>query len=82
MGFTITFPALTSRCSGLSAGGGSGRSWLSRQADGFPIVDLELAWTVEQADDVTRGADVGTIRSAILWDFVFMFFYALALVFG
>jgi hypothetical protein len=51
-------------------------------ADGFPIVDLELAWTVEQADDVTRGADVGTIRSAILWDFVFIFFYALALSTG
>lgn len=51
-------------------------------ADGFPIVDLELAWTVEQADDVTRGADVDTIRSAILWDFAFIFFYALALSAG
>lgn len=51
-------------------------------ADGFPIIDLELAWTVERADDVTRGADVGTIRSAILWDFAFIFFYALALFAG
>ena len=51
-------------------------------ADGFPIVDLELAWTVEQADDLTRGADVDTIRSAILWDFAFIFFYALALSAG
>ena len=51
-------------------------------ADGFPIVDLELAWTVEQADDVTRGTDVDTIRSAILWDFAFIFFYALALSAG
>lgn len=51
-------------------------------ADGFPIVDLELAWTVEHADDVTRGADVDTIRSAIFWDFVFIFFYALALSAG
>jgi len=51
-------------------------------ADGFPIVDLELAWTVEQAADVTRGADIDTIRSAILWDFVFIFFYALALSAG
>jgi len=51
-------------------------------ADGFPIVDLELAWTVEQADDVTRGVDVDTIRSAIFWDFAFIFFYALALSAG
>ena len=51
-------------------------------AEGFPIIDLELAWTVERADDVTRGADVGTIRSGILWDFAFIFFYALALFAG
>jgi hypothetical protein len=51
-------------------------------ADGFPIVDLELAWTVEQADAVTRGANVGTIRSAILWDFVFILLYALAIFTG
>ena len=43
-------------------------------ADGFPIVDLELAWTVERADDVTRGADFDTIRSAIFWDFAFILF--------
>jgi hypothetical protein len=51
-------------------------------ADGFPIVDLELAWTVERADDVTRGADSDTIRSAILWDFAFILFYAIALSTG
>jgi hypothetical protein len=51
-------------------------------ADGFPIVDLEFAWTVERADAATRGADVDSIRSAILWDFVFIFFYALALSTG
>lgn len=51
-------------------------------ADGFPIVDLELAWTVERANDVTRGADFDTIRSAILWDFAFILFYALALSTG
>jgi hypothetical protein len=51
-------------------------------ADGFPIVDLEFAWTVERANDVTRGANFDTIRSAILWDFVFIFFYALALSTG
>ena len=51
-------------------------------ADGFPIVDLELAWTVERADDVTRGANLDTIRSAILWDFASILFYALALSTG
>ena len=51
-------------------------------ADGFPIVDLELAWTVERANDVTRGADFDTIRSAILWDFTFILLYALALSTG
>lgn len=51
-------------------------------ADGFPIVDLELAWTAERADDVTRGADIGAVRSAILWDFAFIVLYAVALSTG
>ena len=51
-------------------------------ADGFPIVDLEFAWTVERADAATRRADLDSIRSAILWDFVFIFFYAVALSTG
>lgn len=51
-------------------------------AQGFPIVDLELAGTAERADDVMRGADPDTVRAAILWDFLFIFFYAPALFFG
>ena len=51
-------------------------------AQGFPIVDLELAGTVERADDVIRGVDLGAVRAAILWDFLFIFFYAPALFFG
>ena len=51
-------------------------------ARGFPIVDLELAGTVERADEVVRGFDLDTIRVAILWDFLFIFFYAPALFFG
>ena len=51
-------------------------------AEGFPILDLELAWTVERADEVTREADLDAIRSAVLWDFAFIFFYALALSTG
>ena len=45
-------------------------------AQGFPIVDLELAGTVERADDVVRGVDLGAVRAAILWDFLFILFYA------
>jgi len=51
-------------------------------AQGFPIVDLELAGTAERADDVVRGVDLDTIRAAILWDFLFIFFYAPALFLG
>jgi hypothetical protein len=51
-------------------------------AEGFPILDLELAWTVERADEVTREADLDAIRSAVLWDFAFICFYALALSTG
>jgi hypothetical protein len=51
-------------------------------AQGFPIVDLELARTVEQADEVMLGVDPGVVRAAILWDFLFILFYAPALFFG
>ncbi len=51
-------------------------------AQGFPIVDLELAGTVERADQVMLGVDPGVVRAAILWDFRYIFFYAPALFFG
>ena len=51
-------------------------------AQGFPIVDLELAGTVERADDVMRGIDPGIVRAAIMWDFLFIIFYTPALFFG
>ncbi len=51
-------------------------------AQGFPIVDLELAGTAERADDVVRGVDLGVVRAAIVWDFLFIFFYTPALFFG
>jgi len=51
-------------------------------AQGFPIVDLELAGTVERADEVVRGFDLDAIRASILWDFLFIFFYTPALFFG
>ncbi|MCL1693674.1 MAG: hypothetical protein M3096_08330 [Actinomycetia bacterium] len=51
-------------------------------AQGFPIVDLELAWTAERADDVVRGVDLGVVRAAVVWDFLFILFYAPALFFG
>ena len=51
-------------------------------AQGFPIVDLELAGTVERADAVVRGVSVDTIRSAILWDFLFILLYVVALATG
>ncbi|MFV9673257.1 MAG: hypothetical protein ACNYZH_08520 [Acidimicrobiia bacterium] len=51
-------------------------------AQGFPIVELELAVTAERADEVMRGADIDAIQAAILWDFLFIFFYAPALFFG
>ena len=51
-------------------------------ADGFPIVELELAGTSARADVVTRGADLDAIRAAILWDFLLIVFYVLALFFG
>jgi hypothetical protein len=51
-------------------------------AQGFPIVDLELAGTSERAGEVIRGADLDVVRMAIAWDFLFIFFYAPALFFG
>jgi hypothetical protein len=51
-------------------------------AQGFPIVELEFAGTAERADDVVRGIDLGVVRVTILWDFLFIFFYAPALFFG
>lgn len=51
-------------------------------ARGFPIVDLELAGTVERVDAVTHGVNVDTIRLAIAWDFLFIVLYALALAAG
>jgi uncharacterized membrane protein len=51
-------------------------------AEGFPIVDLELAGTVGRASEVVRGVDLDAVRAAILWDFLFIFFYAPALFFG
>ncbi len=51
-------------------------------AQGFPIVDLELAGTVERADQVVRNADAAIIRSAIVWDFLFIVLYVLALTTG
>lgn len=51
-------------------------------AQGFPIVDLELAGTIERADEVVRSVDLDAVRAAIMWDFLFIFFYAPALFFG
>ena len=51
-------------------------------ADGFNIVDLELAGTLERADAVVSGANLAAIRSAIYLDFAFLCFYALALCTG
>lgn len=51
-------------------------------AGGFNIVDLELAGTLERADEVVVGVDAGTIQAAIYWDFLFIVFYALALCTG
>ena len=42
----------------------------------------QLAALVEQADEVMLGVDPGVVRAAILWDFLFIFFYAPALLFG
>ncbi len=41
-------------------------------ADGFPILELEFAWTAERADEVLAGADLDAVNATILWDFVFL----------
>ena len=51
-------------------------------ADGFPILELELAGTVTSANDLTRGADLDAVRASIVWDFLLILFYVLALFFG
>lgn len=51
-------------------------------AVGFNIVDLELAGSVERADEVVANSDVDTIRLAIYWDFVFILSYSVALCTG
>jgi hypothetical protein len=51
-------------------------------AQSFPIVDLELAGTAERAADVVQGVDLSVIRTAIVWDFLFIFLYAPALFLG
>jgi hypothetical protein len=51
-------------------------------AGGFDIVDLELAGSVERANEAITGADLGAVRSAIYLDFAFLFFYGLALSTG
>jgi hypothetical protein len=51
-------------------------------AQGFPIVELELAGTVARADAAVAGADLTVIRTAIVTDFLFIITYAPALFFG
>jgi len=54
----------------------------SMAAGGFPILELEFAWTAERADEVLAGADLDAVRATILWDFVFLILYAAALYLG
>jgi hypothetical protein len=51
-------------------------------AEGFPILELEFAWTAQGADDALAGADLDAVRATILWDFVFLALYASALYLG
>lgn len=51
-------------------------------SDGFPIVELELAGSVERADAVIADADLDAVRASIYWDFLFLAFYAPALYLG
>ncbi len=48
----------------------------------FNIVDLELAGTLERANEAVAATEPATIRSAIYWDFAFIIFYVLALCTG
>lgn len=54
----------------------------SATAAGFPILELEFAWTTGRADEVLAGADIDAVRRTILWDFVFLVLYAAALYLG
>lgn len=51
-------------------------------AAGFPILELEFAWTVQRADEALAGADLEAVRKTILWDFLFLVLYASALYLG
>jgi hypothetical protein len=51
-------------------------------AVGFPILELEFAWTAKRADEALAGADLDAVRATILWDFVFLVLYASALYLG
>lgn len=51
-------------------------------AGGFPILELEFAWTAERADEVLAGADLDAVNATILWDFVFLVLYSAALFLG
>jgi|GEM_PF-6963753 len=51
-------------------------------AAGFPILELEFAWTAQRADEALAGADLDAVRATILWDFVFLVLYASALYLG
>lgn len=51
-------------------------------AAGFPILELEFAWTTQRADEALAGADLDAVRATILWDFVFLALYASALYLG
>lgn len=51
-------------------------------ANGFPIIELELAGSVERANEVVRYVPAETIRAAIVWDFLFILLYVLALTTG
>ena len=51
-------------------------------AAGFPILELEFAWTVQRADETLAGADLDAVRATILWDFLFLALYASALYLG
>jgi hypothetical protein len=51
-------------------------------AEGFPILELEFAWTEQGAEAALAGADLDAVRATIVWDFVFLVLYASALYLG
>ena len=73
---------------GSSECGGSGRSCADRRRDHrrggqeFPIVDLELAWAVDRADEVVSQEATETIRAAIAWNFLPIALHSLAISTG